>query len=188
MIGVTIGGSAGALDALHDLLAAVPATLDAVFLLVVHISPNNESLLASVVSNYTELRVREAVDKLPLEPRTLVVAPPDYHMLIENDLTIALSRDRAEHFSRPAIDPTFDSVAAAFARRSVGVLLSGGNADGARGLATIHAAGGRTAVQEPRTSTSPEMPTAALALITPTFRGTGTAIGRWLATELGGGR
>ena len=188
MMGVAIGGSAGALDALHDMLAAMPTTMDAVFLLVIHISPSNDSLLPSVVSNYTRLRVREAVDKLPLEPRTIVVAPPDYHMLIENNFTIALSRDRAEHFSRPALDPTFDSTALAFGKRSFGVLLSGGNADGAAGLATIHAAGGKTAVQEPSASSSPEMPTAGLALITPTFRGTATAIGRWLASQLGGAR
>ena len=187
MIGVAIGGSAGALEALHDLLAPIPATVNAVFLVVVHISPSNESLLAQVLANYTSMRVREAVDKLPLATRTVVVAPPDYHMLVETDLTIALSRDRPEHFSRPALDPLFDTFAIAFARRGYGILLSGGNADGAAGLAAIHAAGGKTAVQEPGASTSPEMPRAGLALITPTFRGNATAIGRWLATELAGG-
>lgn len=187
MIGVAIGGSAGALEALHDIFAVIPATTNAVFLLVVHISRTNESLLASVIGNYTGLRVREAVDKLPLEPRTVVVAPPDYHMLVEADYTISLSRDRPEHFSRPALDPLFDTAARVFRRQGYGVLLSGGNADGAAGLATMHVAGGKTAVQEPSASTSPEMPNAGLALITPTFRGTATAIGRWLARQLVGG-
>lgn len=187
MKGVAIGGSAGALDALRDLFAVIPATVNATFLVVVHISPTNDSLLASVLGNYTHMRVREAVDKLPLEPRTVVVAPPDYHMLVETDYTISLSRDRAEHFSRPAIDPLFDTAAGAFERQGYAVLLSGGNADGAIGLAAMHAAGGKTAVQEPSASSSPEMPNAGLALVTPTFRGTATAIGRWLASQLARG-
>jgi two-component system chemotaxis response regulator CheB len=185
-LGVAIGGSAGSLDGVHDMFAAIPPTVDAVFLLVIHISPGVESLLPSVVGAYTQMAVVEAVDKLPLAPRTVIVAPPDYHLLVERDFTVALSRDRVEHFSRPAIDPLFDTAALAFGRRGVGVLLSGSNPDGAGGLAAIHAAGGKTIVQSPASASSPEMPQAALDLFMPDLVATPSAIGRWLATYLGG--
>ncbi|CAN5886370.1 hypothetical protein BH11MYX2_BH11MYX2_07490 [soil metagenome] len=188
MIGVAIGGSAGALDAIHDILGEIPPTVDAVFLIVIHISPTVESLLTSVVGAYTDMTVVEAVDKLPLASRTVVVCPPDYHLLVERDGTVALSRDRVEHFSRPAIDPLLDTAAVAFGSRGIGVLLSGGNADGAAGLAAIHAAGGKTLVQDPASATSPEMPRAALELFTPDLIGSPKAIGRWLASTLQGAR
>lgn len=188
MIGVAIGGSAGALDAVHDILGEIPPTVAAVFLLVIHISPTAESLLTHVVGAYTDMAVVEAIDKLPLATRTVFVAPPDYHMLVERDGSLALSRDRVEHFSRPAIDPLFDTAAVAFGRRGIGILLSGSNADGAAGLHTMHAAGAKTLVQDPDSATSPEMPRAALDLFKPDLVATPKAIGRWLASHLGGVR
>ncbi|HEY4058168.1 MAG TPA: chemotaxis protein CheB [Kofleriaceae bacterium] len=186
MIGVAIGGSAGALDAVHDILGELPPTVAAAFLVVIHISPTAESLLSHVVGAYTDMAVVEAVDKLPLASRTVYVAPPDYHMLVERDGTIALSRDRVEHFSRPAIDPLFDSIAHAWGPKSIGVLLSGSNADGARGLAAMHAAGAKTLVQDPDTATSREMPRAAIELFKPDLVASPKGIGRWLASHLGG--
>ena len=185
---VVIGGSAGALDAIHALLSTIPAGLDAAFAIVVHISPSSESLLAPVISSYTKMPVREALDKMPLAPGSVVVGAPDYHMLIERDHTVALSRDRAEHFSRPAIDPLFDSAAMAFHGDAIGVLLSGSNADGASGLATLAKAGAKVCVQDPANAISPEMPQAGIDACTPDFIATPTALGRWIATQLGGAR
>ena len=107
--------------------------------------------------------VREAVDKLPLTSGTVVVAPPDYHLLVERDLTLALSRDPLVHFSRPAIDPLFHTVADVFGRSAIGVLLSGANADGASGLRGIQDAGGRVAVQDAGTAIAPALPAAGRA-------------------------
>jgi two-component system chemotaxis response regulator CheB len=185
---VVIGGSAGALDALHDLLGAIPPEIPAAFAIVIHISPSGDSLLARVIGAYTSLPVREAVDKLPLTPGSVVVAPPDYHMLIERNHTVALSRDRAEHFSRPAIDPLFDSAATAIGPDAIGVLLSGSNIDGAAGLAALAAARCKVCVQDPSSATSPEMPTAGIAACTPDMIGTPTAIGQWIASHLRGTR
>jgi two-component system chemotaxis response regulator CheB len=181
---VVIGGSAGALDALRDLLSAIPGRPEAAFAVIVHISPTTESLLAQVIGAYTSMPVREAVDKLPLAPGSVVVAPPDYHMLVERDHTIALSRDAAEHFSRPAIDPLFDS-AAAFGPDAIGVLLSGSNADGAAGLAALSASRAKVCVQDPASASAPEMPSAGIASCKPDMIGTPTAIGRWLVSQLG---
>jgi len=185
---VVIGGSAGALDALHDLFSAIPGRPDAAFAVVVHVSPSSESLLATVLGAYTSMRVREAVDKLPLEPGSVVVAPPDYHMLLEQDHTIALSRDGAEHYSRPAIDPLFESAAAAYGGDAIGVLLSGSNEDGAAGLAALVAARARVCVQNPTSATSPEMPSAGIAACKPDLIATPAAIGHWITSQLGGDR
>ncbi len=188
MIGVVIGGSAGSLDALHALFSALRGVRGATFIVVLHLSPTSKSLLPEVLGAYTDMPVREAVDKLPLTPGTVVVAPPDYHLLIERDLTCALSRDPAVHFSRPALDPLFQTAADVFGADTIGVLLSGANADGAAGLRTIQEAGGRVAVQDPATATAIEMPTAGMAACTPDHIATPRAIGHWIASVLGGDR
>lgn len=178
---VAIGGSAGSIDALRDVLAPLPATTGAKIAIVVHVSPSHPSLLAPVLSSYTRLPVVEAVDKLPASPGTIVVAPPDYHLLVERGGWFALSRDPAVHFSRPAIDHLFHS-AARSRDHLVGILLSGGNDDGAAGLQKIQQVGGKVAVQDPATCASREMPNAALARLTPDLVGSPAAIGHWLAT------
>jgi two-component system, chemotaxis family, protein-glutamate methylesterase/glutaminase len=162
---VAVGGSAGALDALTALLAGLPAGWRTSILLVVHIRPEPPSLLPDVLAARTRLDVREARDKEPIAPATIYVAPPDYHLLVERERTLSLSRDPAVHYTRPAIDILFESAASAFGPSLAGVLLTGANADGARGLAAIRAAGGRVAVQDPATAVSPVMPAAGLAAL-----------------------
>jgi two-component system chemotaxis response regulator CheB len=162
---VAVGGSAGALDALTDLLAALPEGWQTAILVVVHVRPEPPSLLSEVLAARTRLDVREARDKEPIAPATIYVAPPDYHLLVERERTLSLSRDPAVHYTRPAIDVLFESAAIAFGRALAGVLLTGANADGARGLAAIRAAGGRVAVQDPSTAPSPTMPAAGLAAL-----------------------
>ena len=179
---VAIGGSAGALDALRALLPALPITTCAT--LVVHLPPSHPSLLPQVLGPYTKLAVVEAVDKLPLATGTLVVAPPDYHLLVERGGTVALSRDAAIWFSRPSIDALFESVARALGRDAIGVLLTGSNDDGADGLRAIRAAGGRVAVQDPDSAFAPEMPRAALARCTPDLVADPRRIGTWLASVM----
>jgi two-component system, chemotaxis family, protein-glutamate methylesterase/glutaminase len=186
MIGVVIGGSAGSLDALHALFSGLIIVTEATFTVVLHLSPSSKSLLTEVLGAYTDMPVREAVDKLPLTPGTVVVAPPDYHVLIERDLTVGLSRDPAVHYSRPAIDPLFLTAADVFGANAIGVLLSGANADGAVGLRSIQDRGGRVAVQDPASASAPEMPTAGLAACRPDLVATPRAIGLWLTSLLGG--
>jgi two-component system chemotaxis response regulator CheB len=183
VIGVVIGGSAGAIDALQHLLPELPRS-PAAFAVVLHLSPSHPSLLADVLGSYTPMPVREAVDKLPLGPGELVVAPPDYHMLVERDFTVALSRDAPLSFSRPAIDPLFESAAHAFGRRTIAVLLSGGNNDGAAGLRAVRAAGGRVAIQDPGTSSNPQMPLAGITACVPDVTLAPSILGRWLARAI----
>jgi two-component system chemotaxis response regulator CheB len=101
-------------------------------------------------------------DKTKLERDHVYIGPPDYHLLVE-DGHLALSTDAPVQFARPSIDVLFESVADAYAERSIGIVLTGANADGAHGLARIKAHGGVAIVQEPGTSEKRAMPDAALA-------------------------
>jgi two-component system, chemotaxis family, protein-glutamate methylesterase/glutaminase len=161
---IGIGASAGALEALALLLPELPPTLGAPVLIVVHLAPTRSSTLAQLLATYCTVRVCEAEDKCLTVPGTVYVAPPDYHLLVESDGSIALSADLPVNFSRPSIDVFFESVAYSFGPRALGILLSGANADGAAGLATLRARGGLTWVQTPATARVAVMPEAALGL------------------------
>ncbi|WP_242342470.1 chemotaxis protein CheB [Anaeromyxobacter terrae] len=159
---VVMGGSAGAIEALLEILPALPAGYPLPVLVVVHLPGGQQSMLAEVLGARTPLAVIEAEDKARATPGTVHVAPPDYHLLVEADGTLALSVDAPVHHSRPAIDPLLESAADAYAEGVVGVVLSGASADGAAGLAAVRRAGGLAIVQDPATAWSPHMPEAAL--------------------------
>lgn len=144
---IVIGGSAGALEPLLGLVAALPPSVTAPLVVVMHLHPSFPSLVPSLLARADGRPAREVEDKEPLTAGTVHVAPPDYHLLIERGGRLALSLELPVMFSRPSIDVLFESAAAALGPRVCGVLLSGSNADGAAGLAAIAAAGGRVFVQ-----------------------------------------
>ena len=158
---VVIGGSAGSVEALGVLLPALPATLRAAVLVVLHLPRNRPSLLCNIFSARCALPLREADDKEPIVPGTVYFGPPDYHLLVDYGPALALSVDAPVHYSRPSIDVLFESAADAYGSRLVGVVLSGANHDGARGLAAIEAAGGLVIVQDPGSASVRAMPEAA---------------------------
>jgi two-component system chemotaxis response regulator CheB len=160
---VAIGASAGAIQALLHILPALPGNFALPVLVVVHVPPGRRSELTALFAAKCALRVLEGEDKEPVAPGTVVFAPPDYHMLVEASGTIALSRDEPVFFSRPSIDVLFESAADAYGRGLVGVVLTGANEDGARGLAAVGEAGGMTLVQDPATAYARAMPQAAIA-------------------------
>jgi two-component system chemotaxis response regulator CheB len=90
------------------------------------------------------------------------LAPPDYHLLLEKERTLALSRDDPVNFSRPSIDVLFESAAHAYGAALLGIVLTGANADGAEGLHAIRSAGGRAWVQSPSDALAQAMPAAAI--------------------------
>lgn len=160
---IVIGGSSGAIDALNTLLPALPASLEAAVIVVLHLVRDRRSLLVDIFRERCALTVQEAEDQLPIRPGHLYFAPPDYHLLVDQGPRLALSVGEPVYFSRPSIDVLFESAADCYGPRLLGVLLSGANEDGAAGLAAIHAAGGRTVVQAPSSAAMPVMPEAALA-------------------------
>jgi two-component system, chemotaxis family, protein-glutamate methylesterase/glutaminase len=156
---VVIGASAGGLAAVCTLLKLLPATFEIPIVVVQHRA--KESLaLAEVIQDCTPLRVQEAEDKMPLEPRSVYIAPPDYHLLID-DGRLALSTEDLVLFSRPSIDVLFDSAADAYGAGVIGVVLTGANSDGSKGLKKIAARGGQAIVQDPETAEIQVMPASA---------------------------
>lgn len=160
---VVIGTSAGGIEALSAVLPALPANVCAPVFVVLHLPRERPSLLAGIFAPKCAVAVREAVDKDPIAHGTLYFAPPDYHLLIDEGPSIALSDDEPVHHSRPSIDVLFESAADAFGSKLLAILLTGGNADGAAGVAAVREAGGLTVVQDPAEAQVPTMVDAALA-------------------------
>ena len=162
---VVIGGSAGAIDVLRAVLSQLPEGFPAAVAIVIHIPAEGPGLLPEVLATPGAPPMKIAEDKEPIAPGTIYFAPPDYHLLVESGRTFALSLDERVHFSRPAIDVLFESAAAAYGSKLVGVVLSGANADGAAGLRAVAEAGGLTVVQALESAEMIAMPAAALEAV-----------------------
>jgi two-component system chemotaxis response regulator CheB len=164
---IVIGASAGGVEALLQVFAALPADFALPVLAVLHLPDERRSQLADVFATRLRRDVREALDKASIEPGIIYFAGPSYHLSVERDFSLSLSQEDRVHFSRPAIDILFDSAADAYGPELVGVLLTGANEDGAQGLATIKQRGGLTIVQDPTEARIAVMPLAALKLQSP---------------------
>lgn len=160
---VVIGASVGAIHALLVLLPALPADYPVPVFVVVHVPPDKKGALAGLFAARCSIAVKEAEDKEPVRPGTVYFAPADYHLLVEQDLTLSLSSDEPVLYSRPAIDVLFESAADAYGDGLTGVILTGASHDGARGLKAVCAAGGTALVQTPASAEGTSMPLAALA-------------------------
>ncbi|QEI08299.1 chemotaxis protein CheB [Pigmentiphaga aceris] len=161
---IVIGASTGGIDALGMLLPALPAALPASVMVVVHIPPQRDSLLPSLFQGKCALPVTEAESREPIRLGHVYFAPPDYHLMVESDRTWALSHDALVHYSRPSIDVLFETAAWSYGPRLLGILLTGANEDGARGMQAIAQAGGTTWAQSPDTALASVMPQSAIAL------------------------
>jgi two-component system, chemotaxis family, protein-glutamate methylesterase/glutaminase len=160
---IVIGASWGGMRALAAVLEALPADYELPLVVAQHRPvTSHDEMLEHALATTSKLTVGAAADKQPLEPGRVYVAPADYHLLVEPG-HLALSADPPVEFSRPSIDVLFESAAESYGPRTVGVLLTGANRDGAEGLARIAAAGGFTVAQDPETAERPDMPAAAIA-------------------------
>jgi two-component system chemotaxis response regulator CheB len=158
---VVVGTSWGGLAALRTLVAGLPATFRMAVALVQHRHKESDHLLRTLLQERTSLEVCEIEDKMPLEHGRIYVAPPDYHTLVEPG-HFSLSTEAPVRFSRPSIDVTFLSAADSYGHRTVGIVLTGANADGSEGLRRISDRGGMALVQDPATAESALMPRAAV--------------------------
>lgn len=161
--GIVIGCSAGGMQALQVVLPALRGDLAAPVIVVCHTTGDIGSLCELLGHNAT-LPVREARERMRADPGGVYVAPSDYHLLLEQNLRFALTVDPRVTYSRPSIDVLFESATTAFGSALVGVILTGGNHDGAAGLKRIRDVGGIGIVQHPDTAEASTMPAAALAL------------------------
>lgn len=159
---IVIGSSAGAVQALSEILPRLPAEFPLPILVVVHV-PAAPSGLTTLFSAKCAMAVVEPDDKEAILPGTVYFAPPGYHLLVEPGASISLSADEPVLFSRPSIDVLFESAADCFGAGLLGIVLTGANEDGARGAAQIEACGGSVLVEDPATAYAAAMPAAALA-------------------------
>jgi two-component system, chemotaxis family, protein-glutamate methylesterase/glutaminase len=162
---VVIGASWGALRALRKILSDLPRTFELPLILVPHRGRDSEHLLAHLLKDCSDMPVTEVEDKDAIEPGHVYLAPSNYHLLVDDDAHFSLTTDEPVRFSRPSIDVTFESVADVYGPRSVGVVLTGANEDGSRGLRRIADRGGLAIVQDPATAESPLMPASALKMV-----------------------
>ena len=166
---IVIGASAGGVEALSILLPALPAPLRAAVFIVLHLPRERPSLLVEIFAPKCAVPVREAEDKVRVEPGTVYFAPADYHLLIDHGPQLALSIDDLVHCSRPSIDVLFESAADVYAERLMGIILTGANDDGSAGLAAVKRSGGVTIVQDPDSAQLPLMILSALKQSLPDF-------------------
>jgi two-component system chemotaxis response regulator CheB len=157
---IVIGASAGGVDALMRLAAALPGPPAAPMLVVLHIG-THDSVLPELLAQRCRIDVAHARHGEPLRAGTIRIAPPDRHMTV-SERTLQLSAGPKENHARPAIDPLFRSAALAFGPGAVGVVLTGLLDDGTAGLQAIKALGGVAVVQDPRDAAEPSMPASAL--------------------------
>jgi two-component system chemotaxis response regulator CheB len=159
---VVIGTSLGGLTALQMLLGELPAEFPLAVAIVQHRHRNSEASLAEFLQRYSALPVQEVEDKDPIQSGHIYLAPADYHLLVELGY-FTLSIDEPVLFARPSIDVLFESAAEAYGAATIGIILTGANQDGARGLGRIKTCGGWAIVQTPATAECPVMPAAAIA-------------------------
>ena len=159
---LVIGGSAGSLDVLIKILPFISLEITFPIIIVIHRKQGTDSLLSELLATKTALMVKEVEEKELVLPRTIYVAPSDYHLLIEKDLTFSLDYSEKVNYSRPSIDVTFQSAAEVYSSQLVCLLLSGSNADGVNGLIAVNNYGGEAVVQDPTSAQVDYMPAQAI--------------------------
>lgn len=162
---VVIGTSSGGLEAMQVLLPGLGERFPCPLVVAQHRGKDMGSGLRDFMQKSCLMPIEEPEDKSPIEPGRVYLAPGDYHLLVEKG-HFALSTDAPVWYARPSINVLFESAADAYGETTIGIILSGANGDGARGLAAIKARGGTTIVEEPATAAYRVMPDAALGATT----------------------
>ena len=160
---IVIGTSLGGLNALTVILGKLPKSFRVPVVVVQHRGSGLDGTLAALLSRASALSVVEAEDKMALDAGYTYLAPPDYHLLIEERGLMALSTDPPVRSARPSIDVLFESAAHVYRSTVAGVVLTGASADGADGLRAIKSCGGLAVIEDPQTAECAIMPSAALA-------------------------
>ena len=158
---IVIGCSLGGMHALERILGSLPKNFAAPIVIVQHRHKASNEGLPNYLRRHAEIDVVDADDKQWLKPGTAYLAPADYHLLVEKG-ELSLSTEAAVGYSRPSIDVLFESAADSYRDRVVGIILTGSNADGAKGAGSIKRRGGFIIAQDPKTAEAPAMPQATI--------------------------
>ncbi|MEJ2544169.1 MAG: chemotaxis protein CheB [Calditrichaceae bacterium] len=155
---IVIGVSTGGMDALREIIMNLNEKFTTPILVVQHLYTQSESFLATYLNKLTHMTVKEADEKEPIELNTVYLAPPNYHLIVEEDKTISLSTDERVNYCRPSIDVLFETATDAYGENLIGIILTGANSDGAMGMLKIKENGGLLIVQDPATAEISTMP------------------------------
>ena len=166
---VIIGGSAGSLNALMQILPDLSQLNGFAIVIVLHRKSTDDQTLEELIALKSNITVKTVEDKVPLVPGYIYVAPSNYHLLFERNDTLSLDISEKINYSRPSIDVSFESASEIYRETLVGILLSGSNTDGTYGLKAIKAAGGTIVVQNPTVAEMPFMPHNAILNTSPDF-------------------
>jgi len=159
---VGIGASAGGLAAFTELLKFLPPDTGMGFVLVLHLDPDHKSLLPEILARNTQMPVVEVQDGLSVEPNHVYIIAPNKKMTLAQGLLRLTPREKTNGMYMP-VDALFHSMAEEWGSQSIGIVLSGGDGDGAIGLKAIKAAGGITFAQCAGTAQVSSMPNTAAA-------------------------
>jgi two-component system chemotaxis response regulator CheB len=160
---VVIGSSAGGIQALSTVLSALPKEFPLPIIVVQHLHPDSGTYLAQIFANKCPLKIKQADEKESIKKGFVYLAPPNYHLLIENDRTFSLSIDAHVHYARPSVDVLFETAIYAYRNKLISIILTGANGDGSLGVKKIKQVGGYIIVQDPDTAEADAMPCAAIA-------------------------
>jgi len=166
---VLIGGSAGSLNVLMQILPQLHVINFFAIVLVVHRKSTDEQTFEELIELKSAVKVKRVEDKVAFLPGFIYVAPSNYHLLFEKNNTLSLDTSEKVNYSRPSIDVSFESAAEVYKNQLIGILLSGSNADGTQGLKAIKNAGGTIIVQDPSSAEMPFMPNSAIQNTTPDY-------------------
>ena len=159
---VVLAASAGGLNALSEVLGALPAAFPAAVVVVQHLDPRHRSLLDDILRRRTRLTVRLASEGDKIEPGLVLIAPPDHHVLVNLDRTVSLSQSDLVHFVRPSADLLFESAAGSYRERVIAVILTGSGVDGSMGVKAVKEKGGTVIAQDEASSQFFGMPGSAI--------------------------
>lgn len=168
---IVIGVSSGGMNAMKIIFSAMPAHFSIPMIIVQHLGANSDGQWITLLNDKSQLEIKEADEKEKIEKGIIYIAPPNYHLLIEKDKTFSLTIDERVNYARPSIDVLFESAAEAYRNKLIGIVLTGANNDGTKGIKRIQECGGLTIIQDPKTAESAYMPKAAIAAIEPNFIG-----------------
>ena len=178
---VVIGVSAGGLHALRAILPRLPEKFPVPVVVVQHRGPESDGFFTEYLGQRCAVQIKEAEEKEMAAAGTVYLAPANYHLLLEDDRTFSLTLESRVRFARPSIDVLFESAADVYGSRLIGIVLTGANDDGSRGLAAIKNRGGLAVVQDPADAEVDTMPRAALQATEVDFVLPLAAIGPFLA-------
>ena len=166
---IIIGGSAGSLVALMQILPELHVISSFAIVIVLHRKSTDEETLEELIKLKSNIEVKQVEDKAPLLPGFIYIAPSNYHLLFEKNNSLSLDTSEKINYSRPSIDVSFESAAEVYKDKLIGILLSGSNTDGTKGLKAIQSFGGIIVIQDPLSAEMPFMPNNAIQQTMPDF-------------------